>query len=155
MTYRVELLHDDDVLVVSCTCPYFEEGQVCKHIWATVRLAEEQKRLPAPPVNRPFRLLMAELERPDEGDESDEETGGGLVSSRGTAPRLPSPPPGGGAGLPNLDSRPVWPLRMSPNRKFSTSSTWRGHSPTACSSWMCFRAHANSMANGAGCGRQA
>ncbi len=71
MTYRVELLRDDDVLVVSCTCPYFEEGQVCKHIWATVRLAEEQERLPAPPANRPFRLLMAELERLDEADEPD------------------------------------------------------------------------------------
>jgi len=29
MTYRVELLRDDDVLVVSCTCLSFEEGQIC------------------------------------------------------------------------------------------------------------------------------
>ncbi|MGQ9898426.1 MAG: DEAD/DEAH box helicase [Acidobacteriota bacterium] len=66
MTYQVELLRDDDVLVVSCTCPYFEEGQRCKHIWATVLLAEQQGQLPPPPFGRPFRLLMAELEEQPE-----------------------------------------------------------------------------------------
>ncbi|QUV95523.1 DEAD/DEAH box helicase [Chloracidobacterium aggregatum] len=84
MTYRVELLRDDDVLVVSCTCPYFEEGQVCKHIWATVRLAEQEEHVLPPPAGRPFRLLMAELERLDEGDGLDDVAGGTPVSSNGS-----------------------------------------------------------------------
>jgi superfamily II DNA or RNA helicase len=67
MTYRVELLRDDDVLVVSCTCLSFEEGQICKHIWATIRLAEQQGWLLPSPAGRPYRLLLAEPEREEEG----------------------------------------------------------------------------------------
>ncbi|MCS7079463.1 MAG: DEAD/DEAH box helicase [Chloracidobacterium sp.] len=64
--YQVEMLHDDDALVVSCTCPHFEEGNFCKHIWAVVRFAEAQGALPPVPTGHSFRL-MAEVDHlPDE-----------------------------------------------------------------------------------------
>ncbi len=57
MDYQVDLLHDDDALVVSCTCLSFEEGNFCKHIWAVVRFAEAKGVLPAVAGSRPFRLM--------------------------------------------------------------------------------------------------
>ncbi|OYT70878.1 MAG: helicase SNF2 [Chloracidobacterium sp. CP2_5A] len=57
MTYRVEMLHDGDALIVSCTCPHFEEGNFCKHLWAVIRAAEQRGLLPPAPAGRPFRLM--------------------------------------------------------------------------------------------------
>lgn len=70
MTYLVEILHDGDALVASCTCLHFEEGNFCKHIWATVRVAEQKSVLPPVPSDRPFRL-MAEDAWLDKDDSSD------------------------------------------------------------------------------------
>lgn len=75
ITYRVELLCDEDALVASCTCPHYEEGNFCKHIWATILTAEQQGEFPDIAEEHPFRLLsendlFAVLD--DDDDEDDE-----------------------------------------------------------------------------------
>lgn len=43
--YAVRLVLSQSELVVSCTCPYFEDSRVCKHIWATLLGAEDRGHL--------------------------------------------------------------------------------------------------------------
>jgi superfamily II DNA or RNA helicase len=44
--YFVELTRTEDGLVeASCTCPYAEGGDACKHIWATILAADERQWL--------------------------------------------------------------------------------------------------------------
>ncbi len=55
--YRVRLRIRGSKLHVSCTCPYFTPtGDPCKHIWATVLVADARNLLQAPPV-RPLKLV--------------------------------------------------------------------------------------------------
>ena len=49
--YRVRLRIRGSKLHVSCTCPYFTPtGDPCKHIWATVLVADARSLLQSPPV---------------------------------------------------------------------------------------------------------
>jgi uncharacterized Zn finger protein len=43
--YRVRLKLGSSSLDVACTCPYFERGEDCKHVWATMLAADSQKYL--------------------------------------------------------------------------------------------------------------
>src|SRR4051812_36933865 len=55
--YRVRLRIRGSKLHVSCTCPYFTPtGDPCKHIWATVLVADARNLLQAPPV-RPLKVV--------------------------------------------------------------------------------------------------
>ena len=44
--YEVNLSWQSPTLLVSCTCPYFEQYEACKHIWATILMADDRKLLP-------------------------------------------------------------------------------------------------------------
>ncbi len=49
--YRVRLRMRGSKLLASCTCPYFNpQGEPCKHLWATLLLAEARSLLQSPPV---------------------------------------------------------------------------------------------------------
>jgi superfamily II DNA or RNA helicase len=49
--YRVRLRMRGSKLLASCTCPYFSpQGEPCKHLWATLLLAESRGLLQSPPV---------------------------------------------------------------------------------------------------------
>ena len=55
--YRVRLRVRGTKLHVSCTCPYFAPtGEPCKHLWATILLADARGLLQAPPV-RPLKMV--------------------------------------------------------------------------------------------------
>lgn len=55
--YKVKLRLRNNKLHASCTCLYFgPEGEPCKHIWATILVADARNLLPSPP-NRPLRLI--------------------------------------------------------------------------------------------------
>src|SRR3954471_7070701 len=55
--YRVRLRIRGNKLHVSCTCPYFTpSGDPCKHIWATVLVADARNLLQAAPV-RPLKVV--------------------------------------------------------------------------------------------------
>jgi superfamily II DNA or RNA helicase len=45
--YEVELAREGSQLLVSCSCPYFDDGsEACKHVWATLVVAEAEGALP-------------------------------------------------------------------------------------------------------------
>ena len=49
--YRVRVRLRGSKLLASCTCPYFSpQGEPCKHLWATLLLAEARGLLQSPPV---------------------------------------------------------------------------------------------------------
>ena len=49
--YRVRLRMRGSKLLASCTCPYFSpQGEPCKHLWATLLLAEARGLLQSAPV---------------------------------------------------------------------------------------------------------
>ena len=43
--YLVRLTLNRSSLRVACTCPYFDEGETCKHIWATLLAADSRQYL--------------------------------------------------------------------------------------------------------------
>ncbi|MFL6260776.1 MAG: SNF2-related protein [Thermoanaerobaculia bacterium] len=63
--YRVSLRREEANLWVFCTCAYFEGGEACKHVWATVLAADEKKALRGSAGDLPRTILMpsAALER--------------------------------------------------------------------------------------------
>src|SRR5262245_59266565 len=55
--YRVRVRLRGSQLLASCTCPYFNpQGEPCKHLWATLLLAESRGLLQSPPMF-PVRLV--------------------------------------------------------------------------------------------------
>ncbi len=49
--YRVRLRLRGSKLLTSCSCPYFSpQGEPCKHLWATLLLAESRGLLQSPPM---------------------------------------------------------------------------------------------------------
>jgi superfamily II DNA or RNA helicase len=74
--YRVRVRLRGSRLLASCTCPYFHpQGEPCKHLWATLLLAESRGLLQSPPVfpvklvtENPRRTPMVGL--PEARDES-------------------------------------------------------------------------------------
>src|SRR4051794_16709238 len=67
--YRVRLRLRGGKLHVSCTCPYFTPtGDPCKHLWATVLMADARGLLQSAPP-RPLKLICAPPRRPtSQGD---------------------------------------------------------------------------------------
>ncbi len=58
--YHVELSRRDSTLLVSCTCPYFDqELETCKHIWAAILAASIPEYLVSPTGDRPRWLEPA------------------------------------------------------------------------------------------------
>ncbi len=43
--YRVNVLWAEPVLSVACDCPYFDSDGACKHVWATLLRAEDERYL--------------------------------------------------------------------------------------------------------------
>ncbi len=62
--YRVRLRTRGSKLHVSCSCPYFTPfGDPCKHIWATILMADARNLLQASPV-RPLKVISDMPRRP-------------------------------------------------------------------------------------------
>ena len=43
--YLVRLSLNSNMFEVACTCPYFEGGEECKHVWATMLAADSYNYL--------------------------------------------------------------------------------------------------------------
>ncbi len=100
--YRVRLRMRGSKLHVSCTCPYFSPlGDPCKHLWATILMADARGLLQATPV-RPLKMVC-DLRRAAAG-------GGGphaAASGRGPAHGSGSgsgPGPSSGSGSSSMHS---------------------------------------------------
>src|SRR5215207_980700 len=68
--YRVRLRRREARLEASCTCPYFvDRGEICKHVWATVRAADAHRGLRQPDGSMPRVLTPANDSTDDLADE--------------------------------------------------------------------------------------
>jgi superfamily II DNA or RNA helicase len=79
-TYKVNLARDDDEIIVSCSCPYYETDGACKHIWATMLAADEKDYLRGDGGKEPLTLAEAYVDDDfdgydlyDDEDEDDDE----------------------------------------------------------------------------------
>ncbi|MCI0441703.1 DEAD/DEAH box helicase [bacterium] len=54
--YGVRMLFEKRELLICCTCPYFESGYLCKHLWAVLIVADRESHL-EDARNRSLRLL--------------------------------------------------------------------------------------------------
>lgn len=54
--YVVQLTLNSNSLDVACTCPYFLDGQDCKHIWATMLAADSKNYLSEVDLHGPLKL---------------------------------------------------------------------------------------------------
>src|ERR1051326_1490647 len=57
LDYFVELSPSLNSLDVACTCPYFADGEDCKHIWATMLAADSKNYLSEVDLHGPLRLV--------------------------------------------------------------------------------------------------
>src|SRR5215217_3553401 len=78
LDYFVELSIGLNSLDVVCTCPYFADGEDCKHIWATMLAADSKNYLSEVNLHGPLKLVyddeaLEELQLLEE-DEEDEAT---------------------------------------------------------------------------------
>jgi len=55
--YFVQLTLTLDSLEIACTCPYFDNGEDCKHIWATMLAADSKNYLSGVDLYRPLKLV--------------------------------------------------------------------------------------------------
>jgi superfamily II DNA or RNA helicase len=55
--YKVRLTLIPHALAVACTCPYFDGGEECKHIWATMLAADNRNYLAEVDQLGPLRLI--------------------------------------------------------------------------------------------------
>lgn len=102
--YRVRLRMRGAKLHIACSCPYFGPfGEPCKHIWATILMADARGLLQAAPV-RPLKLVSDLPRRP-----ATPEGGGGLPPVVGQGPgQGPIVGQGPGQGpVPGLPPRPA------------------------------------------------
>lgn len=102
--WRVMLDARDEGLEMSCACPFAIDRGYCKHLWAALRVADEQ-RLLKPLLDASGGLY---LEQSGNGDEPPRMTGMGsvpdeLLYTEADDRKMASPPPKRGSG-----STPTW-----------------------------------------------
>ena len=105
--YEVRLRRNLDTLGLSCSCPHYEDGHACKHLWAAVLEVLDDPSLEAwrDVDSRHVRLGPRELaESGSDGDAGGEEAG----------PGRPEPPSG---PAPTVVRGP-WPLAARPTQKW-------------------------------------
>jgi superfamily II DNA or RNA helicase len=100
--YDVDIERDENLLIYSCDCPYFEENlEVCKHIWATVLELERTGHLQKWPAGFPSKFIPAESELDAEDfkdldfEDDDEQDYAAEVErkSKSAARQIPAPAP--------------------------------------------------------------
>src|SRR5215207_791055 len=57
LDYSVQLSLTLNSLDVACTCPYFADGEDCKHIWATMLAADSKNYLSEVNLHGPLKLV--------------------------------------------------------------------------------------------------
>src|SRR5688572_16759857 len=56
--YLVRLTLERAALKVACTCLYFEQGEACKHTWATMLAADNHQYLKNADLITPLNLVL-------------------------------------------------------------------------------------------------
>ncbi len=100
--YRVRLRMRGSQLLASCTCPYFSpEGEPCKHLWATLLMAEARGLLQSAPMFPVHLVVESPRRSPTVGLPDMRNTSGGDVEP----PRLGH----SDLGVGSIDLRPSRP----------------------------------------------
>ncbi len=136
--YRVRVRLRGSKLLASCTCPYFSpQGEPCKHLWATLLLADSRNLIQAPPVF-PLRLVVEAPRRPagTAGLPIRDDSGTGhppypFQPELGLLGLEPAPPGSAGIGPAPRGTRPRTRDRGTHGEPMGEPGTWghRGHSP--------------------------
>jgi superfamily II DNA or RNA helicase len=96
--YRVRLRLRGAKLHVSCSCPYFTPtGDPCKHLWATILMADARGLLQAVPV-RPLKLVSDLPRRPGAGAGAADNGAGPVAGQHSGGPTRAGQAPGQGPG---------------------------------------------------------
>ncbi len=127
--YLVRLTLGRVSLDVACTCPYFEGGEDCKHIWATM-LAADSKNYLANASLRTRLNLHLDSDAVDDLLDLDDDQNAGVANppySQATRFRsIPSPkingPSAPGVGKTTNEPEPAWRRQLSLNRNLYLSS---------------------------------
>src|SRR5260221_4856359 len=123
--YEVELSRDQDEIHVSCDCPNYDEGAVCKHIWAKIVEADQKSYLLGAIGGGPVRMVAdrvpGEFDE-DEIDDEDDDDPEGVVPRSGFFRRAGAQP----AKQPPI---PKWRTLLDPLQRVpyhgETGETWR------------------------------
>jgi len=102
--YAVSLAYEQGRLVMACECPYVERGEPCKHLWATVRRADEGGWLGTP---RAAPRLAFALLLPHTFDDFDDDDLDDLAEPAG--PEMLDDDPAWIEQAPVYGEVPVWP----------------------------------------------
>jgi superfamily II DNA or RNA helicase len=103
--YGVTLVRRGKVVKAHCSCPYFQDRErLCKHVWATLLVADERGFLRGPDDSAPRRLKL---------DATDHEAPAGparngAAAGRNGAAAPPRPAPGGKRGRRKRKRSPDW-----------------------------------------------
>jgi uncharacterized Zn finger protein len=62
MEYDVSLWRDAQVLRASCSCPFSDRGEVCKHVWAAILAVDAKGGLRGSQGFLPQKLVASALE---------------------------------------------------------------------------------------------
>src|SRR5262245_24721265 len=73
MTYRVRLEREKYKIHIYCSCPYFESGGPCKHIWAVILAADEMGYLKGDGRKAPLILVEGLIDDDEDDDDFDED----------------------------------------------------------------------------------
>ena len=118
--YLVRLTLGRVSLDVACTCPYFEEGEECKHIWATMLAADSRKYLTDVDLRGRLDLrsddeTLAELRELADTQQGRVDNGyyGKVNRFRSTPPSQKKRLPAAGAAKMPKEPEPVWRQQLS------------------------------------------
>jgi len=112
--YEVDLYREEETVVASCTCPYFEGEKVtCKHIWASLLAAEKRGYLRGEDNSDPVHLEIDVEDNDldeigdDDRDDDEEREDENIIRPR-RAPRSFSTPSQGRRHLQLVPPSPGW-----------------------------------------------
>ena len=115
--YGVTLTREDARVWVFCSCPFFQGGEPCKHVWAAILAADAQKALRGLAGDLPRTLLLPsaaqDLVRP-------------MQAQTGETPSAVSPP-----------APPPPPLPPRSQRTGRSSTCWISPPPSRAGSSRC------------------
>jgi superfamily II DNA or RNA helicase len=115
--YRVTLEREHDKILVRCACPYFVDRGPCKHLWATLLLADERNFLTGDGHGRPVTLAEADQDEEENAeefaDEFDYDFAEPLLNQLAESPtpivQPPTPPP----AQPEKKPLPSWKEQLA------------------------------------------
>src|SRR5579863_2700191 len=71
--YDVGIAWDAGMLILFCDCPYFDSGEPCKHLWATILASDAKECLTAMTRFDPKTVIYDFPDAPVDGEDEEDE----------------------------------------------------------------------------------